>query len=117
MILPAMSRSLPSRRTASACVIAGAAILAALVGCSGNGNSSAGSAGLDGPLFGNHADNLPNPSNPNEVEPLSLFEKRRLIARVTQDPSQLQRLTLRERRELAGMVQSVKHDQDKNDGR
>jgi len=52
----------------------------------------------------------------NEViEPMTLFEKRRLIARISQDPRQIERLTIRERRELAAMAKAVQkhpHDED-----
>jgi len=52
------------------------------------------------------------PSGPNE--PMTLYEKRRLLARLQQDPRTLQRLTPRERREVAAMVAATKDDDDES---
>lgn len=52
-------------------------------------------------------------SNPNE--PMTLYEKRRLLARLQQDPRTLQRLTPRERREVAAMVAATKDDDESRD--
>ena len=52
-------------------------------------------------------------SNPNE--PMTLYEKRRLIARLQQDPRTLQRLTPRERREVAAMAAAVNDDEENED--
>lgn len=48
----------------------------------------------------------------NSIEPMSLFEKRRLVARLQQDPNALKRLTPRERREVASMVGAVNRNKD-----
>jgi hypothetical protein len=86
-----------------------AALLPALLsGCSGSGSTggtSADTANSTPTVFG---------ASGNEViEPMTLFEKRRLIARISQDPSQIEGLTIRERRELAAMAKAVqKHQQD-----
>ncbi len=40
------------------------------------------------------------------------FERRRLLARLHEDPRTIQRLTPRERREVAGMVNAAKRKQD-----
>lgn len=50
------------------------------------------------------------PSNPDE--PMTLFEKRRLVARLSQDPHALQRLSPRERREVAAMVAAANRNKD-----
>jgi hypothetical protein len=50
-----------------------------------------------------------------EDEPMTLFEKRRLIARLQQDPRALQRLSPRERREVAAMVAAVNRNDDDGD--
>jgi hypothetical protein len=54
-----------------------------------------------------------NNAGGEQIEPMTLFEKRRLIARISEDPSQIERLTVRERRELAAMAKAVqKHHQN-----
>jgi hypothetical protein len=50
------------------------------------------------------------PSNPDE--PMTVFEKRRLVARLQQDPHALQRLSPRERREVAAMVAAANRNKD-----
>lgn len=50
-----------------------------------------------------------------EDEPMTLLERRRLMDRVRQDPRTINRLTPRERRELAGMVAATKRDNDDRD--
>lgn len=45
-------------------------------------------------------------------QPMTLYEKRRLLSRIQQDPRTVQRLTPRERRELAGMAAAANDDDD-----
>lgn len=47
-------------------------------------------------------------------EPMTLYEKRRLLSRIQQDPRTVQRLTARERRELAAMAAATERDDDED---
>jgi hypothetical protein len=89
-----------------ACVTLAPLLVAA---CGGSGSSVNGS-----PTVTADATPLVVGASGNEViEPMTLFEKRRLIARISQDPAQIERLTIRERRELAAMAKAVqKHHHD-----
>lgn len=44
-----------------------------------------------------------------------MFEKRRLIARLQQDPRAVQRLTPRERREIAAMAAAAENKKDEDE--
>lgn len=99
----------PSSRAALALALCITPV-ALLAGCAGNNSSG----GILGALLGeSEPEQVTASSLPGDTdEPMSLFEKRRLIARVQQDPRTVQRLTVRERRELAAMIKATRRDED-----
>jgi hypothetical protein len=102
--LALISRAFP------ACLLVAASLGA---GCAGEGSHQ----GVLGSLFGPEqpvtATSQTRPSQENE--PMTLFEKRRLVARLQQDPRALQRLTPRERREVAAMTSAAQRNQDEDE--
>ncbi len=89
----------------------GAATLVSMTGgCSGGGDDS---GGLLESIFGSSSTSVPSGTQPSRPdEPMTLFEKRRLVARLQQDPRALQRMSPRERREVAAMVAAANANQD-----
>jgi hypothetical protein len=81
-------------------------------GCSGGGSSAD-----TGVTATSQSNTVPSSTLPSqEDEPMTVFEKRRLVARLQQDPHALQRLSPRERREVAAMVAAANRNKD-NDRR
>lgn len=109
---PAPSPAPPTRPPAllaAACAVA----LLAPAGCAGGGRDGQGGGigggGDDGRFnwFG-----LYRPEPPAN-QPMSSYERARLVARVRQDPGQLEKLTLRERIEVSRLAAAARnHDED-----
>jgi hypothetical protein len=92
--------------------LAGAATIAmCLAGCAGDGSGGV-MASIFGPSEAATARSGTRPSA--DDEPMTQFERRRLMARLRQDPRTINRLTPRERREVAAMVKSVDEDDERD---
>jgi hypothetical protein len=95
------------------CAAGGVALGACLAGCS---NPDSSETVMESIFFTSPPVAVPGGTQQQSRpgEPMTLYEKRRLLARIQQDPRTVQRLTPRERQELAAMAAATKRDDDED---